>query len=59
MTIPQPQLLPDVLSESHISNIHGLGQLPFPTGRIAAVFEEVREVLEREGMIAPLSKSAD
>lgn len=35
------------------SNIHGLGQLPFPAGRISAVFEDVRQVLEREGMIPP------
>jgi hypothetical protein len=40
------------------SNIHGLGQLPFPIGRISAVFEDVRHVLEREGMIPPPSKSA-
>jgi hypothetical protein len=39
------------------SNIHGLGQLPFPTGRISAVFEEVRRVLEREGMIPPASRT--
>src|SRR6266566_147314 len=35
------------------SNIHGLGQLQFPSGRISAVFEDVRQVLEREGKIAP------
>jgi predicted nucleotide-binding protein len=34
------------------SNIHGLTQLPFPRGRIQAVFEEVRRVLEREGILA-------
>jgi predicted nucleotide-binding protein len=33
------------------SNIHGLGQIPFPTGKISAVFEEIRRVLEREGLI--------
>lgn len=33
------------------SNIHGLGQIRFPTGRIAATFEEVRAVLEREGLL--------
>jgi predicted nucleotide-binding protein len=32
------------------SNIHGLGQLQFPTGKIGAAFEEVRAVLEREGL---------
>jgi hypothetical protein len=37
------------------SNIHGLGQLQFPAGRLPAVFEEVRQVLEREGVIAPPS----
>jgi predicted nucleotide-binding protein len=31
------------------SNIEGLGQIRFPTGRISAAFEEVRQVLEREG----------
>ena len=34
------------------SNIHGLGQIRFPKGNIKAVFEEIREVLEREGIIA-------
>jgi predicted nucleotide-binding protein len=33
------------------SNIHGLGQIRFPTGRIEAALEEVRQVLEREGLI--------
>ena len=33
------------------SNIEGLGQIRFPAGRISAVFEEVRRVLEREGLI--------
>lgn len=36
------------------SNIHGLGQIRFPTGQISAAFEEVRRVLEREGfLVAP------
>lgn len=34
------------------SNIHGLGQIRFPKGNIKAAFEEVRLVLEREGLIA-------
>jgi len=34
------------------SNIQGLGQIRFPKGNIASVFEEVRRVLEREGVIA-------
>ena len=33
------------------SNIHGLGQIPFSKGKIRATFEEVRQVLEREGII--------
>jgi len=32
------------------SNIHGLGQLRFPRGNIAASFEDVRRALEREGL---------
>lgn len=34
------------------SNVVGLGQIRFPRGNIAAAFEEVRRVLEREGLIA-------
>ena len=33
------------------SNIHGLGQIRFPKGNIEAIFEDVRRVLEREGII--------
>ena len=33
------------------SNIHGLVQIRFPKGNIEAVFEKIREVLEREGVI--------
>ena len=33
------------------SNIEGLGQIRFPKGDISAIFEEVRQVLEREGII--------
>ena len=33
------------------SNIHGLGQIQFSQGKIKATFEEVRQVLEREGII--------
>ena len=32
------------------SNIHGLGQIRFPQGNIRAVFEDIREVLERESI---------
>ncbi|MCB6177008.1 nucleotide-binding protein [Rhodobacter sp. Har01] len=42
-----------VLLESgctEFSNIQGLGQIRFPTGNIGACFEEVRRVLEREGL---------
>jgi hypothetical protein len=41
-------LLEDGCSE--FSNIQGLGQIRFPKGRIGAAFEEVRQVLEREGL---------
>jgi predicted nucleotide-binding protein len=33
------------------SNIHGLGQIRFPAGKISACFEEIRQVLERELII--------
>ncbi len=33
------------------SNIQGLGQIRFPIGNIRAVFEDIRGVLEREGLI--------
>ncbi|ANC80080.1 TIR domain-containing protein [Pseudomonas putida] len=33
------------------SNIHGLGQIRFPKGNISAKFEEIRQVLEREGVL--------
>ena len=33
------------------SNIAGLGQIRFPAGNIGATFEEVRRVLEREGLV--------
>lgn len=35
------------------SNIEGLGQIRFPKGDIAATFEEIRRVLERECLIEP------
>jgi len=42
-----------VLEESCIefSNIHGLGQIRFPNGKIELCFEEARKVLEREKII--------
>ena len=33
------------------SNIAGLGQIRFPVGNISAEFEEIRRVLEREGLV--------
>ena len=39
------------------SNIQGLGQIRFPKGNIAAKFEEIRLVLEREGVIEGTEKS--
>jgi len=33
------------------SNIQGLGQIRFPKGDITAKFEEIRQVLEREGVL--------
>jgi predicted nucleotide-binding protein len=33
------------------SNINGLGQIRFPKGQINAAFEQIRGVLEREGLI--------
>ena len=33
------------------SNVHGLGQIRFPMGNISAVFEDIRRVLEREGIV--------
>ena len=33
------------------SNINGLGQIRFPKENISAIFEDIRRVLEREGLI--------
>lgn len=38
---------------AEFSNIQGLGQIRFGAGRIDETFEEVRRVLEREGIIPP------
>lgn len=35
------------------SNIHGLTWISFPTGKLMAVSEEIRRVLEREGLLSP------
>lgn len=42
-----------VLEESceEFSNIQGLGQIRFPPKKIKAAFEEIRQVLEREGIL--------
>jgi len=37
---------------AEFGNIEGLGQIRFPEGNISASFEEVRRVLEREGLLA-------
>jgi predicted nucleotide-binding protein len=34
------------------SNIHGLGYIPFPKGDLRPAYEDVRRVLEREGLLA-------
>ncbi|MEM6899065.1 MAG: TIR domain-containing protein [Pseudomonadota bacterium] len=39
---------------SEFSNIKGLGHIPYPKGNIRACFDDVREVLEREGLIPTL-----
>jgi len=36
---------------AEFSNIHGLGQIRFPAGNILSKSEEIRRVLEREGII--------
>lgn len=36
---------------SDFSNIDGLGQIRFPKGKINAIFEDIRQVLEREGIV--------
>lgn len=33
------------------SNITGLSQLRYPAGRISAIYEDLRQVLEREGLL--------
>jgi predicted nucleotide-binding protein len=35
---------------AEFTNIQGLGQIRFPKGNIRAAFDEVRQVLEREGV---------
>lgn len=38
---------------TQFSNIHGLTYIPFPPGDIIAKSEDIRRVLEREGMLKP------
>ena len=38
---------------AEFSNIHGLTHISFPRGNIKPAFEEIRQVLEREGIIPP------
>jgi len=33
------------------SNVQGLGQIRFPKGNVSAIFEDIRRVLEREGLV--------
>lgn len=42
-------LLEDGCAE--FSNIQGLGQIRYPKGKISAIFEDIRAVLEREGIV--------
>lgn len=34
------------------SNVHGIGQLRYPKGHIKSTYEDIRRVLEREGVLA-------
>jgi hypothetical protein len=43
---------------AEFSNILGLGQIRFPAGKVGASFEEVRSVLEREGILAVESRGS-
>jgi hypothetical protein len=36
---------------TEFSNVQGISQIRFPRGNISAMFEEIRQVLEREGII--------
>lgn len=44
---------------AEFSNIHGISQIRFPRGNISGVFEEIRRVLEREGIIAGVGTSTE
>ena len=49
-------LIEDVCRE--FSNIEGLGQVRYRKGDIASCFEEVRRILEREGIILASNPAA-
>lgn len=36
---------------NEFSNVHGIGQIRYPKGYITATFEDIRRVLEREGVL--------
>jgi predicted nucleotide-binding protein len=42
---------------AEFSNIHGLIQIRFPRGDIAARSEQIRRVLEREGLLSPTART--
>jgi predicted nucleotide-binding protein len=44
---------------AEFSNVQGLGQIRFPKGAIAASFEEIRRVLEREGLLGDDGSAGD
>jgi predicted nucleotide-binding protein len=44
---------------TEFSNIQGLGQIRFPRSNIAASFEEVRRVMEREGLVEASANTKD
>ena len=41
------------------SNIQGLGQIRFPNGQVSACYEEIRMVLEREGLLGGNEESVN
>lgn len=38
---------------AEFSNIHGLNQIRFPKNNILSAYENIRQVLEREGLVPP------
>ena len=39
------------------SNIEGVTHIPFPKGTIRAAYEEIRQVLEREGLLSVVTNA--